>query len=166
MLDKMTKKINKRMSDIFYNDFYIIIKKQINYLHSRVFGKEPINFISEINFLLTLKQKKALLYQYNDNFKNYIVMKPLISIIMNCFNGERFLDRALNSIIKQKYSNFELIFWDNISTDGSKDILTISNKIGLNVDIQNNKRNKGKISFEYKDLDQLNKIIDIIKSNY
>ena len=44
--------------------------------------------------------------------------------------------------------------------------LSISNKIGLNVDIQNNKRNKGKISFEYRDLDQLNKIIDIIKSNY
>ena len=44
--------------------------------------------------------------------------------------------------------------------------LSISNKIGLNVDIQNNKRNKGKISFEYKDLDQLNKIVDIVKSNY
>ncbi len=44
--------------------------------------------------------------------------------------------------------------------------LSISNKIGLNVDIQNNKRNKGKITFEYKDLDQLNKIIEIIKSNY
>ncbi len=44
--------------------------------------------------------------------------------------------------------------------------LSISNKIGLNVNIKNNKRNKGKISFEYKDLDQLNKIIDIIKSNY
>ena len=44
--------------------------------------------------------------------------------------------------------------------------LSISNKIGLNVDIQNNKRNKGKISLEYKDLDQLNKIIDILKENY
>ncbi|MDA9153006.1 ParB/RepB/Spo0J family partition protein [Candidatus Pelagibacter sp.] len=44
--------------------------------------------------------------------------------------------------------------------------LSVSNKIGLNVEILNNKRNKGKISFEYKDLDQLNKIIDIIKSNY
>ena len=44
--------------------------------------------------------------------------------------------------------------------------LSVSSKIGLNVEIQNNKRNKGKISFEYKDLDQLNKIIDIIKSNY
>jgi ParB family chromosome partitioning protein len=44
--------------------------------------------------------------------------------------------------------------------------LSVSNKIGLNVEIQNNKRNKGKITFEYKDFDQLNKIIDIIKSNY
>ena len=44
--------------------------------------------------------------------------------------------------------------------------LSISNKIGLNVDIKNNKRNKGRISFEYKDLNQLNKIIEIIKENY
>ena len=44
--------------------------------------------------------------------------------------------------------------------------LSVSNKIGLNVDIQNNKRNKGKISFEYKDLNQLNKIIEIIKLHY
>ena len=44
--------------------------------------------------------------------------------------------------------------------------LSVSNKIGLNVEIQNNIRNKGKISFEYKDLEQLNRIIDIIKSNY
>ena len=44
--------------------------------------------------------------------------------------------------------------------------LSISNKIGINVDIQNNQRNKGKISFEYKDLDQLNRIIDIIKNYY
>ena len=43
---------------------------------------------------------------------------------------------------------------------------SISNKIGLYVEIKNKKNNKGKITFEYKDLDQLNKIIDIIKSNY
>ena len=44
--------------------------------------------------------------------------------------------------------------------------MSIVNKVGLNVEIQNNKNNKGKIVFEYKNLDQLNKIIDIIKSNY
>ena len=44
--------------------------------------------------------------------------------------------------------------------------MSVSNKVGLNVVIQNNKNNKGKITFEYKELDQLNKIIDIIKSHY
>ena len=43
---------------------------------------------------------------------------------------------------------------------------SVSSKIGLKVNIQNKKNNKGKISFEYRDLDQLNKIIDIIKNNY
>ena len=43
---------------------------------------------------------------------------------------------------------------------------SVSSKIGLNVSIQNKKNNKGKIVFEYKSLDQLNKIIEIIKANY
>ena len=42
----------------------------------------------------------------------------------------------------------------------------ISDKIGLNVFIKNNKRNKGSITFTYKDADQLNKIIEIVKSYY
>jgi len=44
--------------------------------------------------------------------------------------------------------------------------LSLINKIGLNVSIKNNKNNSGTILFEYKDLDQLNNIISIIKSNY
>ncbi len=43
---------------------------------------------------------------------------------------------------------------------------SISDKIGLNVAIKNNKKNKGTITFAYHDIEQLNKIIDIIKSNY
>ena len=43
---------------------------------------------------------------------------------------------------------------------------TIAEKIGLNVSIKNNKKNKGTITFVYHDIEQLNKIIDIIKSNY
>ena len=43
---------------------------------------------------------------------------------------------------------------------------SISDKIGLNVSIKNNKKNKGTITFAYHDVEQLNKIIDIIKSNY
>ncbi len=81
-------------------------------------------------------------------------------------------------IIEKKLSvrqaeNFVKIFKNKkVKASSSKDSniialeLSISNKIGLNVDIQNNKRNKGRISFEYKDLNQLNKIIEIIKKNY
>ena len=43
---------------------------------------------------------------------------------------------------------------------------SISEKIGLSVIIKNNKKNKGQITFFYKDVEQLNKIIEIIKSNY
>jgi len=43
---------------------------------------------------------------------------------------------------------------------------SISDKIGLSVIIRNNKRNKGTITFSYKEIDQLNKIIEIVKSNY
>ena len=43
---------------------------------------------------------------------------------------------------------------------------SISEKIGLNVIIKNNKKNKGTITFSYKEIDQLNKIIEIIKANY
>ncbi len=43
---------------------------------------------------------------------------------------------------------------------------SIIEKIGLNVKIKNKKNNKGTITFAYNDIEQLNKIIDIIKSNY
>ena len=43
---------------------------------------------------------------------------------------------------------------------------SITEKIGLNVSINNKKNNTGSLVFEYKDLNQLNKIVEIIKSNY
>ena len=47
----------------------------------------------------------------------------LVSIIMTCHNGEKYLDEALNSIFLQTYKNWELIFINNFSTDNSKDII-------------------------------------------
>ena len=41
---------------------------------------------------------------------------------MNCYNGEKYLSDSLKSVIKQKHKNWELIFWDNRSTDNSKKI--------------------------------------------
>ena len=35
---------------------------------------------------------------------------PLVSIIMNCYNGEKYLAQSLQSIISQTYENWEIIF--------------------------------------------------------
>jgi ParB family chromosome partitioning protein len=96
--------------------------------------------------------------------------KILVGLENASFVASKIIEKKLS--VRQA-ENFVLLFKNKKHrSKNTKDTniialeLSISNKIGLNVDIQNNKRNKGKISFEYKDLDQLNKIIDIIKSNY
>ena len=48
--------------------------------------------------------------------------QPLVSIIMNCYNGESFLHESIKSVLFQTYKNWELIFWDNRSEDKSAEI--------------------------------------------
>ncbi len=50
-------------------------------------------------------------------------MSDLVSVIINCYNGEQFLKGAIQSVLSQTYSNWELIIWDNQSTDKSKSIV-------------------------------------------
>lgn len=45
--------------------------------------------------------------------------RPLVSVIMNCYNGEHYLAQAIKSVLNQTYRNFEVIFWDNHSKDKS-----------------------------------------------
>ena len=92
--------------------------------------------------------------------------------------GLKNAEFVASKIIEKKLSvrqaeNFVRIFKNkrqkpsNIKDINIKDLeISVSNKVGLSVIIQNKKNNKGKITFEYKGLDQLNKIIDIIKANY
>ena len=44
---------------------------------------------------------------------------PLVSIIMNCYNSARYLREALDSVYQQTFKDYEIIFWDNQSTDDS-----------------------------------------------
>ena len=46
----------------------------------------------------------------------------LISIVIICYNGEKYLSETLNSILNQKYKNYEVIFIDNCSVDSSEKI--------------------------------------------
>ena len=55
-------------------------------------------------------------------------MNNLVSIIVNCYNGEKYLKKCLQSIISQTYENWEVIFMDNCSTDNSKKIFQSFNE--------------------------------------
>ena len=48
--------------------------------------------------------------------------EPLVSVIINCYNGEKYLAQAVDSVLAQTYRNWEIIFWDNQSTDRSAQI--------------------------------------------
>jgi glycosyltransferase involved in cell wall biosynthesis len=48
---------------------------------------------------------------------------PLVTVVMNGFNGEAFLRQAIESVISQTWTNWEIVFWDNQSTDSSADIV-------------------------------------------
>ena len=96
--------------------------------------------------------------------------KILVGLENASFVASKIIEKKLS--VRQAENLVKIFKNKKVKASSAKDTniialeLSISNKIGLNVDIQNNKRNKGKISFEYKDLDQLNKIIDILKENY
>jgi len=47
---------------------------------------------------------------------------PLVSVVINCHNSETYLREAIHSVLNQTYENWELIFWDNNSSDGSAGI--------------------------------------------
>ena len=96
--------------------------------------------------------------------------KILVGLENSSFVADKIVEKKLS--VRQAES-FVKIFKNkrqkpnNVKDANIKDLeISVSNKIGLNVLIKNKKNNKGKITFEYKGLDQLNKIIDIIKANY
>jgi glycosyltransferase involved in cell wall biosynthesis len=45
--------------------------------------------------------------------------QPLVSVIMNCLDSETYLREAIDSVYAQTYANWEIIFWDNASSDNS-----------------------------------------------
>ena len=96
--------------------------------------------------------------------------KILVGLENASFVAQKIIEKKLS--VRQS-ENFVKIFKKKKgsyvkSTDPNIQNLekSIAEKIGLNVSIKNNKKNKGTITFAYHDIEQLNKIIDIIKSNY
>jgi glycosyltransferase involved in cell wall biosynthesis len=51
-----------------------------------------------------------------------MMKQPKVSIVMNCLNGEAYLKEAIDSVYAQTFQDWEIIFWDNLSTDCSPEI--------------------------------------------
>ena len=102
---------------------------------------------------LTAGHAKILVGLENASF----VANKIIEKKLSVRQSEKFVQIFKNKKFKSK----------NLKDPNIKDLeSTLSKKIGLNVLIQNKKNNKGKIIFEYKDIEQLNKIIETLKINY
>ncbi|MDA9731457.1 ParB/RepB/Spo0J family partition protein [Candidatus Pelagibacter sp.] len=96
--------------------------------------------------------------------------KILVGLDNASFIADKIIEKKLS--VRQTENFVKIFRKGNSKKNYSKDSNIadleniITNKIGLSVSIKNNKKNKGAITFLYQDLDQLNKIIDIIKKYY
>ncbi len=96
--------------------------------------------------------------------------KILVGLENSFFVAKKILEKKLS--VRQAENLVRLFKNPNKRKKSSKaaDIKDLEeilkDKMGIRVLINNKKNNRGSISFEYKDLDQLNRLIDIIKSNY
>ena len=96
--------------------------------------------------------------------------KILVGLENSFFVANKIIEKKLS--VRQAEIFVKIFKNKNLNIKKSKDAnimhleMSIVNKVGLNVEIKNKKNNKGKITFEYKSLDQLNKIIEVIKTNY
>jgi len=96
--------------------------------------------------------------------------KILVGLENSFFVAKKIIEKGLS--VRQAENLAKIFKKKKFTSTPSKDAnlkwleLSITEKIGLKVIIKTNKKNNGSIQFEYKDLEQLNKIIEVIKSNY
>ena len=122
-----------------------------NFLRLLTLPSEVINLVESKK--LTPGHAKILVGLSNANFVAKKILEKNFSV-RQTENFVKIFKIKRNPLKSTKSSNLQ-------SLENS-----IADKVGLNVRINNTKKNTGNIKIEYKDLDQLNKIIEIIKSNY
>ena len=140
------------------------------YDHEKVakFIGKSRSHISNCLRLLTLPKEVIHLIEKNSLSQGHA--KVLVGLSNAFFLAKKMVDKKLS--VRQAENLVRLFKSKKIIKYISKDPnlkqieSTLKDKIGLNIFIKNKKNNTGFISFEYKDHDQLNRIIDVIKSNY
>jgi ParB family chromosome partitioning protein len=122
------------------------------------------------NYLRLLSLPKEIIELIENNELSPGHAKILVGLENAHFLGKKIIEKKLS--VRQAENLVKIFKNKNVTKTNLKDPnlkqleSSIVNKIGLNVSINNKKNNSGSIEFYYKDIDQLNKIIEIIKSNY
>jgi len=133
---------------------------------SKFIGKSR-SYITNCLRLLTLPEDVIKLIESQKITSGHA--KVLVGLENASFVAKKIIEKKLS--VRQTES-FVKLFKKKIKNNYSKDANikdlenSLSQKIGLNVSIKSNKRNKGTITFSFKEIDQLNRLITIIKSNY
>ena len=84
--------------------------------------------------------------------------KNYISILITNYNKEKFLDKSLHAVCTQDYKNYEIILFDDCSTDDSIDIIQKYKKIKLIINKSNNKKRSSPIN-------QIKGILECVKKS-
>ena len=143
---------------------------EFSYDHEKVakFIGKSRSHISNSLRLLSLPKNVIELIEYNKLSQGHA--KVLVGLENAFFLAKKIVDKKLS--VRQA-ENLVRIFKTNkipkyISKDPNLRQLesSLKDKTGLNIFIKNRRNNTGSLSFEYRDLDQLNRIIEVIKSNY
>jgi glycosyltransferase involved in cell wall biosynthesis len=82
-----------------------------------------IAFAYDVNLAFSKENRFFKRSVTTNSTPEYIFMTEKISVVVPCFNHERYLRRRLDSIYNQSYGNLEVILLDDCSTDGSAAIL-------------------------------------------
>ena len=105
---------NKIIKDLNFEFRQPLYKNIENFFYKEI--KENTNNLSREN-------KSTLSYFKLEKFSHQIVKHPAISVIMTVYNGEKFLDESIRSVLDQTFKDFEFIIVNDGSTDSSLNII-------------------------------------------
>ena len=122
------------------------------------------------NFLRLLTLPKEVISLIENGKLSQGHAKILVALDNSYFIAKKIIDKKLS--VRQTEYLVRLFKqtkkFKSVSKDPNLKYLedTLQNKLGIRAFIKNKKNNSGIVSFEYKDLDQLNRLIEVIKNNY